>query len=124
MIRIIAVPVFFISALHTIAFGYSQSTIFDMVMAYAALFSLVSAIGIFFLWNWARIYSAVFLFVASVVLVLEHVKDYFEYSNLGVLLHQMAFFPISLALVILLFSPKVKEPFKVTQERGHTLNCW
>ena len=111
--RIIGVLVLIVSLVFAVIFslGSTLST-FYAVMAYASLFSLASAIGIFFLRNLARIYSAVFLCISVIAYLPGMVYDYSKYKFLPSLVVAIIQCLVSLVLAIFLFSSKVKEQFK------------
>lgn len=112
-IRLIGILVLFFSlifaAMHSI--GSNGSNLYT-ILAYAGLCSLISGIGIFFLKNWARIYSAIYLTVSVGIYLLEMIKDYGASQFLPSILMAGFFSVACLVVVIVLFSGKVRGNFK------------
>ena len=111
-IRVAGIFVILVSLIYGVMLSIgSGSSLLISVLSWAALFSIVSGIGILFLKNWARIYSAVFLVVATIVFLLEHLSDStFRFTPM--LLIALGFSLAPLALATTLLSPKVAEQFR------------
>jgi len=113
IVRIIGVLVLLVSFIFAAMLSIgSDSSFLISVLAWAGLFSIISGIGILFLKNWARIYSLLFLSVATIVFLLEHIKEYSKFKFLPSLSIAIIFSITSLTLVVILLNRKIKEYFK------------
>ena len=111
-IRIAGIFVIIVSLIFGVmlSIGSGSSLLFS-VLNWAAIFSIISGIGILFLKNWARIYAAIFLSFITIFFLLEHLRDS-KFKLTPLLLIALVFSLPPFALVIALLSQKVKEQFK------------